>query len=232
MILGAAAAGLSRALSPAMRGVLLRVLATTLALLLALWIALNAALAAILDRQAALSDAPWLETTLQVIAGAGFLVGLLYLLPAVSALVAGLFLDRAAGIVERTDFPGDPPGRDLPFWPSLLGSVRFFGLTLLVNLVALGLLLVPVMNVAAFFLANSYLLGREYFELAAARHRSLPEARALRRAHRGRVWLAGALIAAFLLIPILNLAAPLFGVALMTHLERRIARARGTTRQG
>lgn len=227
MILASAAAGLSRALSPAMRGVLVRVLATTLALLIALWLALNAALAALLSRQTVLADNPWLETGLQVIAGAGFLVGLVYLLPAVAALVAGLFLDRAAAIVERTDFPADPPGEDLPLGPSLLGSLRFFGVVLLVNLVALALLLVPVVNVAAFFLANSYLLGREYFELAAARRRSVPEARALRRANRARVWLAGGLIAGFLLIPILNLAAPLFGVALMTHLERRIARKGG-----
>lgn len=227
MILASAAAGLSRALSPAMRGVLVRVLATTLALLIALWLALNAALAALLARQSVLADNPWLETGLQVIAGAGFLVGLVYLLPAVSALVAGLFLDRAAGIVERTDFPADPPGEDLPLGPSLLGSLRFFGVVLLVNLVALAFLLVPVVNVAAFFLANSYLLGREYFELAAARRRSVGEARALRRANRARVWLAGGLIAGFLLIPVLNLAAPLFGVALMTHLERRIARKGG-----
>ena len=227
MILASAAAGLSRALSPAMRGVLVRVLATTLALLIGLWLALNATLAALLSRQSVLADNPWLETGLQVIAGAGCLVGLVYLLPAVSALVAGLFLDRAAAIVERTDFPADPPGEDLPLGPSLLGSLRFFGVVLLVNLVALALLLVPLVNIAAFFLANSYLLGREYFELAAARRRSVGEARALRRANRARVWLAGGLIAGFLLIPVLNLAAPLFGVALMTHLERRIARNGG-----
>ena len=41
---------------------------------------------------------------------------------------------------------------------------------LLVNIVALFLLLIPGVNLIAFYLGNGYLLGREYFELAAMRH--------------------------------------------------------------
>ena len=74
-----------------------------------------------------------------------------------------------------------------------------------------------------FFVANSYLLGREYFLLAAMRFHSVEEAKALRKRHHGTVVLAGAFIAAFVSIPILNLATPLFGMAFMTHMHKKIA---------
>jgi CysZ protein len=66
------------------------------------------------------------------------------------------------------------------------------------------------------------LLGREYFELAAMRHHPLDKAKQLRRSHQNTVFLAGSLIAAFVLIPIVNLATPLFGMALMVHVHHHI----------
>jgi len=54
------------------------------------------------------------------------------------------------------------------------------------------------------------------------------EAKALRRAHQTTVFTAGLFIAAFVSIPILNLATPLFGTALMVHIHKRIA---GTKRE-
>jgi CysZ protein len=81
-------------------------------------------------------------------------------------------------------------------------------------------------NVAVFFGANAYLLGREYFEMAAGRFRSMPEAAQLRREHRGTVFLAGMMMAGLVLVPIANLLTPLFGVALMVHVHKRIAARR------
>ena len=43
------------------------------------------------------------------------------------------------------------------------------------------------------------------------------------RRHHGTIVLAGAFIAAFVSIPILNLATPLFGMAFMMHMHKRIA---------
>jgi CysZ protein len=137
--------------------------------------------------------------------------------------VAGFFLDEAAEIVERTDFPGEPTGRALPAGRALLYGIRFAALSLLVNLAALTLFFVPGVNVAAFFAANAYLLSREYFELAAGRFRPLPEAAAMRRERRGTVLLAGGMLAALVLVPVLNLLTPLFGVALMVHVHKRLS---------
>ena len=63
------------------------------------------------------------------------------------------------------------------------------------------------------FVANSYLLGREYFLLAAMRFRTPTEARALYRAHRASVILSGMLIAFIVSIPVLNFITPLFAMA-------------------
>ena len=73
-----------------------------------------------------------------------------------------------------------------------------------------------------FFIAAAWLLGREYFELAAMRFHPVADAKALRRAHQGTVFTAGLFIAGFVSIPILNLATPLFGTALMVHMHKRL----------
>ena len=82
---------------------------------------------------------------------------------------------------------------------------------------------VPGVGLAAFFIANTILLGREYFELAASRFRPLPEVRAMRARHIGTVTLAGAIIACMVVVPILNLLTPLFGTILMVHVHKRLA---------
>src|SRR5690606_19201792 len=120
----------------------------------------------------------------------------------VTAIVAGIFLDEAAEIIEKTDYPADPPGKAVPAVVALWLAIKFFGVVLLGNIVALLLLLVPGINIAAFFLVNAYLLGREFFEFAAMRFRDEADAKALRRRHAGTVFLAGLLISAFLAVPI------------------------------
>ena len=77
-----------------------------------------------------------------------------------------------------------------------------------------------------FFIATAWLLGREYFELAAMRFRSPAEAKAMRRDNAAIIFTAGLIIAAFVSIPIVNLATPLFGTALMVHLHKRLAGSR------
>ena len=93
------------------------------------------------------------------------------------------------------------------------------------NLVALFLLLIPGVNIGAFFLVNGYLIGREYFEFAAMRFRPEADARDLRRRHAGTVFLAGLVIAGFLAVPLLNLLTPLFAGAMMVHLHKMLSAA-------
>lgn len=218
-MLAAALDALRQTFSPLLRGVLLKSVALGVLLLVVLAIALEAALAHFVD----VPSYPWVETTLAVIAGLGLVFGIFYLMPAVSSLVAGLFLDDVAERVERASYPADPPGRPQPVLRSLFYSVRFFGVVLAVNLAALLLLLVPGVNLIVFYVANAYLISREYFELAAMRYRTPEEARRLRQTHAVTIFIAGLLICPVLLIPVLNLIMPVFGTAFMVHLHRRLA---------
>lgn len=165
----------------------------------------------------------WLAPMLSALTGLGLLVGLVFLVAPVTSLAAGFFLDDLAERVERQIGPPGAVGRALPMGPAMLLAAKFAGVSLLVNLCALMLLLVPLVNVVAFFTANAYLLGREYFELAAIRYRSIEEARALRRKHRLYIFFCGFFIAAFVIVPVVNLLTPLFGVAFMVRIHRRLA---------
>ncbi len=222
MLVQAAFAAWRQVFSPAFRAILWKSLALTVGLLALVWFGLTRLLSWWFQGRDLSASYPVLDTVAVFLAGAGLLVGLAFLLPAISALVAGFFLDDAAEIVERSDYPGEPAGRAMPLGASLLMGLRFAGLSLLFNLAALMLILVPVVNVIAFFSVNAYLLGREYFELAAGRFRPVPEAAAMRRYHARTAWMAGAMMAGLLLVPIANLLTPLFGIALMVHVHKRL----------
>jgi CysZ protein len=228
MILTSALGALRDLFRPELRGVFWKALGLTALVLVALWFAVRWLFASeIIPFFARFSpDMPaWIDNAEGFAAfAAGLLLALLlaFLIAPVSAVIAGLFLDDAADVVERE--AGLPPGRALPFVRGLTLSVRFFGIVILGNLLAFALLLVPVVNLGAFFVINGYLLGREYFEFAALRYHSEEAVRALRARHGPRVFLAGLLLAAFLAVPILNLLTPLFAASLMVRLHGRIAR--------
>ena len=204
--------------SPPFRFVLVKSLALTIALLIALWLLLQWLLAGWVAM-----PWPWLDTALAILTGIGLVIGLGFLIAPVTALFAGLFLDDVAEVVERTHYAADPVGRPLPFVKSIATSLRFLGLVLAVNAIALPLVLVVGFGFLIFIGANAYLLGREYFELAALRHHDVASVRRMRARNAAKVFGAGLLIAGFLAIPILNLFTPLFATALMVHLRRRVA---------
>jgi len=224
MILGAVISALRQVASAPLRRIVGRSLALTILLLAVLWTLLTHGLDAFLRAHPISADHPIVNGIASFFGGAGLVVAMVFLLPPVSAIVGGCFLDDAAEIVERTDFPQDRPGQPVSLRQSILSGLRFAGLTLGLNLLALTLIFVPVVNVAAFFAVNTYLLGREYFEMAATRFRPPAEAAALRRDHRPLVLAGGAVLAGMMLVPVLNLLTPVFGIALMVHLHKRAER--------
>lgn len=236
MIIEAASAALSRLFSAEFRAVFWKSLALTLLLLVGAWFGLKELFdwLALPWIDALLPGFPswagWLTLVAAVLAGIGLAVGLALLVAPVTALVAGIFLDDIADVVERADFPHDPPGRPLPALAAFALSLKFLGVVVLGNIVALVLLLVPGVNIAAFFLVNGYLLGREFFEFAAMRFRPEAEAKAMRRRNAPTVFLAGLVIAGFLAVPLVNLLTPLFAAAMMVHLHKMVAKAEAGAR--
>jgi CysZ protein len=113
------------------------------------------------------------------------------------------------------------PGRALPLTTAVIEGAKFALLSLVVYVIALPFVLFAGFGFLILFVANSYLLGRNFFELAAMRFYPPFEAKLLRRRHAGYVFLGGMLIALFVSVPILNLATPVFAMALMVRLHKR-----------
>ena len=163
---------------------------------------------------------------LAIALGVGLFAGAVLLMPAVTALVASFFADEIAELVERAHYPADPPGVALPLWRAIIEGGKTATMAIAVYLCAAPLLWFAGAGAVLFFLATAWLLGREYFELAAMRLHRVDDAKALRRIHQTTVFTAGLFIAGFVSIPILNLATPLFGTALMVHVHKRIVDGR------
>ena len=160
---------------------------------------------------------------ISIAAGLGVVLGAVFLMPAITSLVASVFVDDVADHVEREHYPAECPGIALPFGLAMTEGIKTALLTILVYLIALPFVFVAGAGFIAFFIATAWLLGREYFELAAMRFRSPAEAKAMRKHHAATVFTAGLFIAAFVSIPIVNLATPVFGMAFMVHMHKRLS---------
>ncbi|MEM7523446.1 MAG: EI24 domain-containing protein [Pseudomonadota bacterium] len=207
-------------------GVLLKSIALTLALLaalsaLALWM---------------LSFIPSLGFTIPIIGyevtfldevTTSLSIGLLLALSAflmfpVAAIFVGLFLDEIADAVERRHYPHLPEPRRQTLGEVLTQGFEFSLALIGANAVALIIyLLSGFLAPIVFWVINGYLLGREYFEVVAMRRMDRRDAKSLRQKHFFAVWIAGILMAIPLSVPILNIIAPLVGVAAFVHLFHR-----------
>jgi uncharacterized protein involved in cysteine biosynthesis len=164
-----------------------------------------------------------LSWIVSVAAGLGIVFGGILLMPAITSLVASFFVDEIADHVEREHYPAERPGVALPFALATQQGVKAALLTILVYLIALPFVFVAGAGFIVFFIATAWLLGREYFQLAAMRFRSPEDARAMRRDNAATIFTAGLIIAAFVSIPVVNLATPLFGMAFMVHMHKLLS---------
>jgi CysZ protein len=228
----AAAKALAQMFTPALRRVLVKAVGLALVLIVIIGIILQRLLSALAQH-----GADWAEQTsgfaphamwsalawiLSIMAGLGIVTGALFLMPTIAAFIGSFFVDETAEAVEREYYPAEPLGRPLPFFRALIEGIKIALLTLLVYFVALPFIFFAGLGIIILFLANSYLLGREYFELAAMRFRPPSEAKAMRKAHSAYIFLCGMVIAVFVSIPVVNLATPVFAMAFMVHIHKRM----------
>jgi uncharacterized protein involved in cysteine biosynthesis len=224
---------LSQILSPPMRSILWRSVGLALVLIVVAAISLQRVLSWLAG-----SGEVWAETMVgsdyhtfinilawivSIAAGLGVVVGAVFLMPAITSLVASVFVDDVADIVEREHYPAERPGVALPVGRAVIEGSKTALLTILVYLIALPFVFIAGAGFIVFFIATAWLLGREYFELAAMRFRTPEEAKLMRKQNGAIVFTAGLFIAAFVSIPIVNLATPLFGMAFMVHMHKRLS---------
>lgn len=197
-------------------GVLAKSMAVTLAIFAALGVALSRGAALLIERYAA----GWGE-----LAGlAALLLGIIggwLLFRVVALMVLQFFADEVVRAVEARHYPAQAAAaRDLRLseeaGQALAGLLR----ALLVNLVALPvglvLLVTGIGTALLFWAVNAWLLGRELQDMVWLRYRpskgAAPPLSSLTRLALGGI------VAAMLLVPFLNLLAPVLGAAAATHL--------------
>jgi len=217
---------------PAFRRVLVRSVLAALVVFIGVWVAAGFGLSWAGDALSAwvAGQEPggfWVEAVEWVVAAAGVaavLVASFLLFPAVMLIALSLLLDDIAEAVERRYYPELAQARGQPLGEAIASALSFLAKSLVLNILALPLYLVPLLNLFVFYLLNGYLLGREYFELVAARRFDTKGVRRLRRRFRGQVMLAGVAIAFLLTVPIVNLVTPVVATGFMLHVFERLRR--------
>ena len=220
MIFNAVSLTFKQLFSPPFRSVLWKSIGLTIALFIGMWFVLDALTTAFVIPL--MGTGSWTVTAISWVLGASLILVMGFLIAPVTSVFAGVFLDEIAEAVEKDHYPQDTPGTALTISQSVGITARFLGLVLIANLFALMLVIFLGLGFIVFFLLNGYLLGREYFQFAALRHRSAKEVDTLREKHGFTIFLAGLAIAVILSIPIVNLLTPLFAGALMVHIFKTL----------
>ncbi|WP_319826555.1 EI24 domain-containing protein [Thalassovita sp.] len=224
MIFGAFFKALGQTGDRRFRRVLFLGVGLTLALLVAVYAGFLWLLQALTGDTATLpliGEVTWLDDLLGWSSLLLMMILSVFLMIPVASAITSMFLDEVAQAVEDKHYPHLPPAPKVPFWDSVKDTVNFMGLLIGANTVALFLYLIPVLTPFSLFIfwgLNGFLLGMEYFTLAAIRRVGRVGAKDLRKKHRGKIWLAGTLMAMPLTLPLVNLVIPILGAATFTHI--------------
>lgn len=167
----------------------------------------------------ALHGAGWLGWLFGALGGVGAALLSLWLFVPIAAVIATLYCDRIAIAVERRFYPADLPGRTAP-WDeqaseALALGIRVLGLQLLT--LVLGIVL-PGIGAVLGWLVAAFAVGRGLFVAVAMRRMDRRAALELYARLRLGVLAQGGLVVAVSLVPVVNLVAPVLGIAVMVHL--------------
>lgn len=224
--MGAVLSSLSKAFGQLGDPVILRIVAKSLGVTLAIFVAFGGLLWWTLD--AVLQD--WLRLILPGEfegAAAAFLLVCMWLLTfwllfrALSLAVLQFFADKIVAAVEARHYPdladkAQPLPLPQDIANSLKGLARALGFNLLALPIAIILLFTAIGPAVVFLIVNAVLLGRELTDMAWLRHTNgqrLPNP-----VTSGQRIMLGSVIAGMMIVPFVNLIAPIIGAAAGTHL--------------
>ena len=211
---------------PKFRRVLWRGLGLTIVLLIAACLLVNFGINQLLSSAWAanlIGDQSWLGALINI-GGVLFTIALsIWLMVPVTSAIIALFLDEVAQAVEARHYPHLPKQTATKLQDQILVGIRFLGILLLANVGALILsMIVPLLAPFVFWATNGYLMGREYFQMAAMRRMPRAQAQELYQRHQGSIWTAGILMAIPMSIPLVGLFIPILGAATFTHQFERL----------
>lgn len=146
-----------------------------------------------------------------------------FLMVPVASAITGIFLDDVAQAVEDRHYPALGPANELSLMDNIRDSLAFLGVLIGANIIALVLyIFLAPLAPFIFWGLNGFLLGREYFTLAAIRRVGRDGAAQLRKRYFVTIWIAGVLMVVPLTIPLVSLLVPILGAATFTHLFHRL----------
>ncbi|MEQ3754708.1 MAG: EI24 domain-containing protein [Planktomarina sp.] len=211
---------------PKFRRVLWRGMGLTIVLLIAACLLVNFGINQLLSSAWAanlIGDQSWLGALINI-GGVLFTIALsIWLMVPVTSAIIALFLDEVAQAVEARHYPHLPKQTATKLQDQILVGIRFLGILLLANVGALILsMIVPLLAPFVFWATNGYLMGREYFQMAAMRRMPRAQAQELFQRHQGSIWTAGILMAIPMSIPLVGLFIPILGAATFTHQFERL----------
>jgi uncharacterized protein involved in cysteine biosynthesis len=222
MILASFAKAVGQMGDPRFRRVLILGIALTLTLLFAVYALVLMAISWLTGDAVTLplvGEVRWLDDLLGWSSLVAMMIMSIFLMVPVASAITSLFLDDVAAAVEARHYPELPPVPSMSWIDALRDTAGFLGVLIGANLLALILYIaLPFGAFAIFWGLNGFLLGREYFQLAAMRRLGRAGAIDLRRRHWLRIWGAGVLMAIPLSVPLVNLLIPILGAATFTHL--------------
>ncbi len=203
---------------------ILAVLGRTIAITLCIFVLLGwagwYAFDTMLER-AGVTESDEMSGLLAIVAG---IIGAWFLFRFVAIAVLQFFADEIVLAVEDKHYPDAAlNARRLPFREELSNSVRSTMRAVIANLItlpfAIFLLVTGIGAPLLFWAVNAFLLGRELQDMVWLRQRTdISEATPL--TGPTRVMLGG-VVAALLMVPFINLLAPVLGAASATHLVHR-----------
>jgi CysZ protein len=203
---------------PEMRGPLIRSVAWACLVFLLLWWGLAALMHYELAR-----NSRWIEILAGILGVFAAPVVTWLLFPSMVLMILGFYSEAIIRAVEHRHYPNlatPPKSRQVA---NLWSGIRLALIGLVLNIVALPLyLLFPGLNLVLFLGLNGYLLGREYFDVVALRRVDWRTAQRLWRAQRMTFILSGVFVAGLFALPVVNLVAPIIGLAAAVHLVERL----------
>ena len=228
MIFQAFFAALGQLPDPRFRSVLWRGIALTIVLLIAIYAGFLQLISWLTAQPITLpgvGEVTWFGDFLSWGSLGVVIVMSVFLMVPVASAITSLFLDEVAQAVEDEHYAHLPRVPSVSFTEGLRDSISFLGVLIGANLLAITLYVIfPFAAFFIFYALNGFLLGREYFQLAAMRRVGREGAKALRRQHSGTIWIAGCLMAIPLSFPLINLVIPILGAATFTHLFHSLSR--------
>jgi len=149
----------------------------------------------------------WLDK----ISGVGAMFITYFLFPVIFPLISYLFQDFITSKLNKKYNDTPPKGR-YPISYIIMFAIKFAVISVILNLLLLPLYFIPVIGLLIYFILNSYLLGKEYYQLCAYTLLEKEEIDRFRTHYRNKILLAGMVMSALFLTPIVNIFAPILGV--------------------